>query len=66
MAALDLSSRVFYHFAESLKLHKDGMRIKIALLPSNFCRLAGMNFYVRKRHTLMVSFMAVHLRSDHV
>ena len=34
---------------------------KIGLLRSNFCRLVGMNFYARKRHTLMVSFVAAHL-----
>ena len=68
MAVPDPSSCIFYHFK---KKFEDSERqytwdnwIKIGLLPSNLCRLVGMNFYARKRHTLMVSFVAARLGSS--
>ena len=68
MTVLDQSSCCFTTLQESLRIQKDRilgiMDIKISLLPSNLCRLVGMNFYARKRHTLMVSFVAACLGSS--
>ena len=68
MAVLDPSSCVFYHFTrkfeDSERQYTWDNWIKIGLLRSNLCRLVGMNFYARKRHTLMVSFVAARLGSS--
>ena len=68
MAIPNPSSCVFYHFTRKFedpeRQYTWDNGIKIGLLPSNFCRLVIMNFYARKRHTLMVSFVAARLRSS--
>ena len=64
MAVLDQSSCVFTTLQESLRIQKVSILGIIGLLPSNLCRLVGMNFYTRKRHTLMVSFVATRLGSS--
>ena len=55
MAIPDPSSCDFYHFTrkfeDSERQYTWDNWIKIGLLPSNLCRLVGMNFYTRKRHT---------------
>ena len=64
MAALDPSYCVFTTVQESLRLQKDsvlGLMDKgYSLQPSSFCRLVGMNFYARKRHTSQVQDYSYH------
>ena len=67
MAIPDPSSCVFYLFTRKFEYSERQSTWdigKIGLLPSNLCRLVGMNFYARKRHTLMVSFVATRLGSS--
>ena len=55
----------FTTLQESLRIQKDSiLGIMIGLLRSTLCRLVGMNFYARKRHTLLVSFVAARLGSS--
>ena len=64
----DPSSCVLYHFKrkfeDSERRYTWDNWIKIGLLFSNLCRIVGMNFEARKRHTLTVSFVAAYLGSS--
>ena len=61
MAVPDPNCFAFYHFTrmfeDSERVYTWDNWIKIGLLPSNLCRLVGINFYARKRHTLMVIYI---------
>ena len=54
---------VFYHFAREFESSRTQYACTNGLLPSNFCRLAGMNFTF-EWHTLTVSFLAARPESS--